>query len=220
MREVITSDAIEWLKNFEPQEGTSLLASLPDISEFPGYSLDEWKAWFLETSTLVLSKTPSQGVCIFFQSDIRVEGEWIDKGYICQKAADSLGMKTLWHKVVCRAPVGQATFGRPGYSHVLCFTHDLKIDLARSNGDVWPETGEKTWVRGMGIEVCLNIARFLKEQTPTHTLIHPFCGQGSMLAAANFFGLKAVGIERSAKRAEKARQMQLTKDGQGFREEV
>ena len=55
-------------------------------------------------------------------------------------------------------------------------------------------------------------AKFIAEQTTTRTMINPFCGEGSMLAAANIFGLEAIGIERSPKRADKARSLQIIKD--------
>ncbi len=219
-RIIHAADAISWLKDHQVVEGTSLLASLPDISEFPGYSLSEWKSWFEDTAALVLSKTPPEGVTLFYQSDIRHSGEWVDKGYLVQRAAEKLGHRLLWHKVVCRAPIGTATFGRPGYTHLLCFSQALVLDQAKSTPDVLPEMGEKTWVRGMGLEVCLELARFIKTQTATHTLIHPFCGEGLMLAAAELQGLNGVGIEKSRKRAERAQKLKLTSVGKSYQIEV
>jgi len=185
---------------------------MPDISEFPGYTLDEWKEWFVQTASLILSKCPSTGVTIFYQSDIKHEGIWVDKSYLCQKAAESLGHELLWHKIICRSPAGIATFGRPAYSHMLCFSQELKVDISKSTADVIPDLGEKTWARGMGLEACLIAARFIKEQTQSKLTINPFCGEGSMLAAANAYELIALGIERSPKRAEKAGVLTLIKD--------
>src|SRR5665648_409168 len=115
-RSVLCEDAIAWLESKEIQTGCSMVTSMPDISEFPGYSLNDWKAWFVQTASLVLSRCPSDGVTIFYQSDIKFEGTWVDKGYLCQKAVESLGHELLWHKIVCRSPAGIATFGRPSYS--------------------------------------------------------------------------------------------------------
>lgn len=185
---------------------------MPDISEFPGYTLNEWKEWFVRTATLILSKCPPLGVTIFYQSDIKHDGTWVDKSYLCQKAAESLGAELLWHKIICRSPAGIATFGRPAYSHMLCFSQELRVDISQSTADVIPDLGEKTWARGMGLEACLIAARFIKEQTQSTLMINPFCGEGSMLAAANAFDLEAVGIERSPKRAEKARTLTLAKE--------
>jgi hypothetical protein len=156
-------------------------------------------------------------VTIFYQSDIKVDGTWVDKGYLCQKAAEALGHELLWHKVICRSPAGIATFGRPSYSHMICFSKELRVEISKSTADVIPDLGDKTWQRGMGLEACLMAAKFIAEQTPSKTLINPFCGEGSMLAAANFIGLDAIGIERSPKRAEKARVLQILKENSSWK---
>ena len=215
-RSVFCEDAIAWLEAKGVQMGCSFVTSMPDISEFPGYSLNDWKTWFIQTAKLVLSRCASDGVTIFYQSDIKVNGTWVDKGYLCQQAAESLGHDLLWHKIICRSPAGIATFGRPSYSHMLCFSKELKVDISKSTADVIPDLGDKTWQRGMGLEACLIAAKFIAEQTTTKTMINPFCGEGSMLAAANTCGLDAIGIERSPKRAEKARTLKISKEKSGW----
>lgn len=216
MREVFCTDAIEWLKNFNEKQGFSFLGSLPDYSEFPTLTLEEWKNWFQETAELILSKTSPDGVTIFFQSDIKHESLWVDKSFIVQKAAEKLGHNLLWHKILCRMSPGTITFGRPSYSHMLCFSKTVRPDLGKSTADVVADIGEKTWVRGMGLEASLIASEFVLKQTQTKTLVNPFCGEGSALAAANFVGLNAIGIERSPKRAEKARVLKVSSDGKGF----
>lgn len=216
-RVVHCEDALVWLENSPVLEGCSLIASMPDISEFHGYTLAAWKEWFTKTATLVLSRTPDEGVTVFYQSDIKVDGAWVDKGYLCQKAAEVLGHELLWHKIVCRVQPGKITFGRPAYSHILCFSKGVRIhDLSNSSPDVIPETGEKTWERGMGLEACILIGKFITEHTKTKTLVHPFCGQGAMLAVANGLGLAGVGIERSPKRAELARILTVNEEWKKF----
>jgi hypothetical protein len=186
---------------------------MPDISEFPNLSLKEWQQWFFETAKLILSSTPEENVTIFYQTDIKHQGAWIDKGYLCQKAADSLDHTLLWHKVICRTRPGTATFGRPAYSHILCFSKNLRLmDLSKSTPDVIPELGEKTWERGMGLSTGLMISKFILENTSSDTIINPFCGEGSMLATGNAMGLHTIGIERSPKRAEKARLLEVSGD--------
>jgi tRNA G10 N-methylase Trm11 len=66
-----------------------------------------------------------------------------------------------------------------------------------------------TWARAMGREACDAVARFLLEQTTCRTVVDPFCGLGTMLAVANLHGLDAVGVERSTRRAERARALVL-----------
>lgn len=212
-REVFCDDAIEWLNQGHIPQDASLIASMPDISEFPKYTLTEWKEWFTSTAKLILEKTPENGVSVFYQSDIKQESIWVDKAYLVQRAAEEVGSELLWHKIVCRFPAGTITFGRPAYSHVLCFSKKFRPDLSKSTADVIPVIGEKTWERGMGLEACQMIAKFIARETQSKTLIHPFCGEGGMLAAANSHGLNAIGIERSPKRVEKARRMEISSDG-------
>ena len=210
-------DAIKWLQDSKILEGCSLVASMPDISEFHGFTLQEWKQWFVDTAKLIMSKTPADGVTIFYQTDIKVNGEWIDKGYLCQRAAEDLGHKLLWHKIICRIKPGKISFGRPAYSHIVCFSQNHRLnDLSKSTADIIPEIGDKTWERGMGLEACLMIGKFIAEQTPTKTLVHPFCGQGSMVAVANALGLSSIGIERSFKRAEMARHLAINPEWRKF----
>ncbi|MFP5459886.1 MAG: SAM-dependent methyltransferase [Bacteriovoracia bacterium] len=180
------------------------MTSLPDISEFPGIGLSEWKAWFTETARIILQSTPEDGVTIFYQSDIKLEGAWVDKASLVQKAAENLGHQQLWHKIIQRAPTGVATFGRPSYSHMLCFSQKLKLEPEHSTADVI-DRGAQLWERGMGWSAARMAAKFIKERTGSKLLINPFCGHGTMLVAAQEVGLDAIGIERSPKRAEKAR---------------
>ena len=212
-RQVFCEDAVAWLEKSPVQANCSFVASLPDISEFPSFSLTEWKNWFEETASLILSRTPDDGVAIFYQSDIKLDGEWVDKGFLCQRAAEKEGSKLLWHKIACRVPAGQASFGRCGYSHILCFSRTLKIDLASSTADVMPEIGEKLWPRGIGFESAMMIAEFVATRTTNRTIVNPFCGHGSMLAAANRVGLSAIGIERSTKRARASQEVDIQLSG-------
>jgi hypothetical protein len=53
---------------------------------------------------------------------LQVDGVWVDKGYLVQKAAEQSGHALLWHKLVARVPPGVTTFGKPSYHHMLCFS--------------------------------------------------------------------------------------------------
>lgn len=191
-------------------DNCSLVASLPDFSEFPKFNLEQWQVWFVGAAFRVMSSCPPEGVTIFFQSDVKHEGLWVDKAFLCQLAARQLGHGLLWHKVVARVPPGNPTFGRPGYSHLLCFAPALRPPLGNSTADVLPQRGRSTWSRGLGLEVCRLICRYLVKNTGTRRVVAPFCGEGLLLAVANQMGLEAVGIELSRKRAEKARNLSDT----------
>ncbi len=206
LRTIITGDAIEWLQK-EPVQapGRSFVASLPDFSEFPALSLEGWQTWFTQTAELILSRAAPDGFSIFFQTDIKHDGIWIDKAYLIQKAAEKQNNRLLFHKVFCRAPAGQTTFGKPAYSHLLAFSRDRRLEMDDSTADVIPSLGQKTWPRGMGFQASQAVVNFLRTQTPDHTIVNPFCGEGGLLALAEQYGIHSIGIEKSVKRAEKSR---------------
>jgi tRNA G10 N-methylase Trm11 len=56
----------------------------------------------------------------------------------------------------------------------------------------------------MGIDACLAACRYVLANTSTRTIVDPFCGHGTVLAAANELGLKAIGVELGRKRARRA----------------
>ncbi len=212
-RTVHHADAIHWLRDRPILDGCSIIASMPDISEFPKMNLQEWKTWFTDTAALVLSRCPDQGLALFFQTDIKRDGVWVDKGFLCQKAAELSGHELVAHKIICRAPAGITTFGRPSYSHLLCFSKSIRPEIAESLADVLPAAGETTWARGMGVKACELACKMVLKYTDTHTIVNPFCGHGTVLAVANSLGLSAIGIEHSLKRAKKAEAQTLTVAG-------
>lgn len=208
-REVHCADALAWLTARPALEGCALVTSLPDASEFPALTLDGWRRWFIDAAALVMSRCPDNSVAIFFQTDVKKDGAWVDKGFLCQKAAEQAGLAQLWHKIVCRAPPGSTTFGRAAYSHLLCFSRGVRLDLSKATPDVLPEPGENLWTRGMPVEACKAACRYVMTNTASRTIVDPFCGLGTVLAVANALGLDAIGVELSPKRARKARALQL-----------
>jgi hypothetical protein len=90
----------------------------------------------------------------------------------------------------------------------------VRAEPARSTADVIPLAGATTWTRGMGLTVCGIACRFVLEHTTTRTVVDPFCGHGTVLAVANEMGLRAVGVERSRKRAEIARALVVDSAGE------
>jgi hypothetical protein len=206
MRTVHQAEALAWLSSRGVLEGCSVITSLPDVSELQR-PLEDWKTWFRGAAVSVMQAVPRDGVALFFQTDIKWEGTWVDKGYLVSRAAEDAGLATLFHRVVCRAPPGAVTHGRPGWSHLLAFSRDVRLDLSRSLPDVLPDAGATTWTRGMGRRACELACRFVLTHTKSHTVVDPFCGHGSVLAVANHLGLEAVGVELSPKRARKARNL-------------
>ncbi|MCA9644912.1 MAG: SAM-dependent methyltransferase, partial [Myxococcales bacterium] len=148
-------------------------------------------------------------VSVFFQTDIKRDGAWVDKAYLVQRGAEAAGAALLWHKIVCRKPPGTTSFGRPAYAHLLCFSKALRISPGASSPDVLPSLGDMLWSRAMGVDACEFVCSFLLERTRCRTVVDPFCGQGTVLAVANRVGMDGIGVELSKKRVKRARNLRL-----------
>jgi hypothetical protein len=205
LREVWCEDALGWLERHAPLTGCSLITSLPDISGMPALGLAEWRDWFIAAAERVLDATPDEGVSIFYQTDIKWEGTWVDKSYLCHRAAERRGSALLWHRIICRKPPGQNNFGRPAYTHLLCYSRGVRDRAGRAYPDVLASTGAMTWSQAMGLDACRLACEYVLSHTATRRIVDPFCGIGSVLAVANALGLDAVGVEIVKKRARKAR---------------
>lgn len=184
--------------------GVCAVTSLPDVSEV-GLSLAAWRAWFLEAVRCVVDCVPAASAAVFFQSDIKRDGAWIDKGAMVIRAAEDAGARVLFHKIVCRRQPGLLTLGRPGYTHLIAVSRALKCPDALPIPDVIVDAGPQLWVRAMGVRAAGHAVRFVRDHARADTVLDPFCGVGTVLAVANALGLNAVGVDLSRKRCEQAR---------------
>jgi SAM-dependent methyltransferase len=208
-RVVHHADAIEWLRARGRIVGASVVTSLPDLSEVPRLGLAGWQRWFEDAAFLTLEAAPDEGLAIFFQTDVRHDGLWIDKGALVSRAAERAGCGLLFHRIVCRKPPGTLTFGRATYSHLLGFARVLRARADRARADVLPDAGFRPGTRSMGVRACLEACRFVGAETGTRTVVDPFCGYGTVLAVANALGLDAVGVDVSARMCRRARRLQI-----------
>ena len=204
-RTVHHGDGLEFLRRGPLPADCAIITSMPDVSELPALGFEGWRRWFIDTAELVCRTVADEAVAVFYQTDIKHDGRWIDKGHLVLCGADAAGSHPLWHKVVCRVPAGTTTFGRPAYAHLICVSRQLRLLPGASTPDVLPSLGEMTWSRAMGSEACHAAIRFLLASTACRTVVDPFCGLGSILTAANAHGLHAVGVELSRRRASRAR---------------
>lgn len=208
--DVVTGDALDWLREHPAQAGCSVVTSLPDVAEL-GVTVEAWRPWFAEAARLCLLATPDDGLTIFFQTDRRHEGRWISKAGLVLAAAAALDVPLLWHKVVLRQPAGTAILGRPGYSHLLAFSRAAVPPPDLALPDVLPDLGDVPWSHSMGTAAVALALRAIRATSPsTTTILAPFCGEGTALAVAVARGFDAVGVERNRKRAEKARRAGAT----------
>lgn len=207
-REVHCADAIAWMQARGRIPGAGAVTSLPDVSEVR-LNLPAWRAWFLGAVQLVIDSVPEESTAIFFQSDIKRDGVWIDKGSLVVRAAEDVGAQVLFHKIVCRRQPGMLTYGRPGYTHLIAVSRRRKCPDVLPIPDLVVDAGRLPWVRAMGIRAAAHAVRFARDQAGAAVIFDPFCGVGTVLAVANRLGLPAIGVERSAKRCEQARRMSV-----------
>lgn len=210
-RTVECADAIPWMQARGRIEGACAVTSLPDVSEV-NLALPAWRAWFLSAVRLVIDAVPDESAAIFFQSDIKRDGEWIDKGALVTRAAEDAGARILFHKIVCRRPAGMLTPGRPGFTHLIAVSRAMKCPDVLPIPDVIADAGGQKWVRAMGVRAAAHAVRFAKEQVGAHVIFDPFCGVGTVLAVANALGLDALGVEKARKRAEQARALRVREE--------
>ncbi len=209
-RSVVQAEALAWLEANPAAPGSSVVTSLPDLSEVPALDLDGWRAWFVGAVRRVVRWVPDDGIAIFYQSDIRHEGALIDKGYLVMRGAEEERASVLWHKIVCRKPPGTIAMGRPTYSHMIAVSHAPREVMLHPGPDVLPDAGFMPWTRAMGVAACRVACRFLREETATQLVVDPFCGRGTALAVANAMGFDALGIDLGAKRCRAARALILS----------
>lgn len=206
-RQVLQAEAVSWLAETTAAPGTSVVTSLPDVSELPQLDLEGWRTWFADAARAVLRFVPDAGAAIFYQSDIRRGGVWIDKAYLVQRAAEREGKNLLFHKIVCREPADTPIRGRPGYAHLLCFSAASLVDQRSPLPDVLGAPGFMSWSKATGEAACRLACDFLLRHTTTRLVVDPFCGQGTVLAVANALGLDALGIDISARKCRAARRL-------------
>lgn len=208
-RTILRGDALQFLADNCAEPATSVITSLPDLSELPELGYEAWRDWFVAAAQAVIRYVPVDGVAIFFQSDIRIEGTWIDKGYLVSKAAEQERAHLLWHKIVCRKAPGTIMFGRASYSHMLCFSRSERPRPTHPGPDVLADAGSMPWSKAMGVNACVLACRYLREETQTRLVVDPFCGHGTALAVANAMGFAALGVDRSARQCRAARKLTL-----------
>ncbi len=207
-REVHCADAMPWMKERGVIAGACAVTSLPDVSEV-NLPLERWRSWFLDAVALVIESIPAESAALFFQSDIKREGEWIDKGALVARAAQDAGAKILFHKIVCRRPPGMLTMGRPGFTHLIAVSRAMKCPDVLPIPDVIVDAGRQPWVRAMGVRAAGYAVQFARDQVKARIVFDPFCGVGTVLAVANAMGLNAIGVEKARKRAEQSRKLQV-----------
>ncbi len=192
-RTVICREALAWLEEQTVLEG-HVIASLPDITEV---DLEAWRRqqacdqpnpkrdsnnagqnqtvtiyrnWYRDTVALILSRLAPRAVAIFYMSDGRHDGSWLDKSYIAQQAAEASECHLLFHKIALfdsdlAALSRTQGKGRPKYSHLLAFCHTACADESWFDAAGTPDIfarGEMDWARAMGDAACVTACALVR----------------------------------------------------------
>jgi hypothetical protein len=213
------ADAIGWMLAAGRIAGASIITSLPDVSELPSLGFDGWRRWFVDAAALSMECASDDGVAIFFQSDIRHRGVWVDKGALVSEAATRTGMTLMFHKIVCRLPPGTLTSGRASYAHLLGFGRTARPPR-RATPDVLADGGFRPGRKAMGVNACQEACEVVRRDTTNRTVIDPFCGWGTVLAVANALGLSAIGVDHSERMCRRARSLTIDLAAPGAGEAV
>eukprot|EP00927_Polykrikos_kofoidii_P053689 TRINITY_DN48254_c0_g1_i1.p1 TRINITY_DN48254_c0_g1~~TRINITY_DN48254_c0_g1_i1.p1 ORF type:complete len:385 (-),score=51.66 TRINITY_DN48254_c0_g1_i1:37-1161(-) len=234
-REVVCSDAIQWLKTpGVVHRGALVFTSLPDVSEVREFAptVEAWEAWFVDAVKHVLLALPPGGLAVFYQTDIRIPGRGqVSKSFAVLRAAAELGSGATaslrWHKIVHFENVDKAAQNSATvkYTHLMCFCRDdgetsqakeFVDDTVGEFGGLIPDIvgrGQKPWgiknaARCMGAGVVYTVLNAAIKRLPqVDTVIDPFCGAGTVLAVSNALGLHAIGVDISPRRVKQAKSL-------------
>jgi len=106
----------------------------------------------------------------------------------------------------------------PTFSHLLAFSGPRGGVTARAERCSIPDVfdrGDMVWARATGFVAAQKVCQWLQHELLVSSILDPFCGSGTILAAANHTGLAAIGVEINAKRARHALVMQVCRDAEG-----
>ncbi len=65
------------------------------------------------------------------------------------------------------------------------------------------------WPKAIGVDAAVLGVRFLRDVVGQTKVVDPFCGLGTILAAANALGLEAEGVDLSAQKVDRASRLTL-----------
>jgi hypothetical protein len=210
-RTIHHGDAIAWLASAGVLPGAAMVTSIPDVSEV-GLSLEQWRPWFVNAARACVRAIEDHQVALFFQTDIKKSGVWIDKSMLITRALEDEGAALLFRKVICRKPPDTISLGRPAYTHLLCASRVLRPKEPAAIPDVISDPGPQVWTRAMGIHAAALAVRFVKKHTSATCIVDPFCGHGTLPAVANALGMDAIGVELNRKRVSIARALTVDLD--------
>jgi DNA methylase len=186
-RTVINADATDFLR--DAKSFPAVVTSLPDAEE-TNMELPKWREWFIGCVKTIAAKTDTYA--IFYQTDRKADGVLHSKAALVFKAAELAGANVVWHKIVLRRQPGGIDLFRPGFTHLICLSKKGKS--GKATADVF-ERGKMIYDNSMGLNAARVALGFIKDVGKTLLIVDPFCGRGTILAAAEKMGMDSVGVD-------------------------
>ena len=90
-RVIHCGDGIAFLARGRLPEDHAIITSLPDHGELPQLGVDGWRRWFVETVAACCNAIADEAVAIFYQTDVKHDGRWIDKGHLVMSGVEAAG---------------------------------------------------------------------------------------------------------------------------------
>lgn len=205
-RLVLCQDAVPWLLS-HPNAGP--VVTSPPGAEM-GPDVPTWAAWFREALDACLVAAGEDHPAVFYVTDQKHAGALLSKAWMVFAAADRAGRAVLWHKIALRRDVGKTDIHRPTYCHVIAVGSPRCGSGFSVPGSAVPDViqgGARAYNNGMGIEAA-RLAVLYAGRFGT-TVLAPFCGHGTVLAAAEEKGLRSVGIDNDPAACRIAETLQL-----------
>lgn len=174
---------------------------MPDAEEI-GKSIVAWESWFIDAAIRSIALTNAESVTIFYQTDRKVEGRVVSKAGLLFQAAQAGGTRILWHKICLRRDVGAIDLRRPGFSHLVAFSKAGRPGAA--SPDVF-QPGRCAYENGIPVHVAVFSVAFAGGSGSL--IIDPFCGRGTIPAAAEAMGFAAIGVDIDPEQCRLAKSM-------------
>lgn len=202
-RTILCTDAVSWLMNNNDDFEGSVFCGIPDIQDINLFAkktqgilcrAKEYETWFVNVIQAIFRRIRKGQCAIFSQTDFKVIDEegmvayWMDKSYLCSKIAETYGFTLLWHKIALGSDIGSTSY-RPSFTHLLCYGNNVPFHSSMFQTPDVIERGHMTWPKATGLEACILAVAFLKHVVNTQLIINPFCGHGTIVAVANYFGM-------------------------------
>jgi len=214
-------DAVNWILDSDAPLAGSVFTGIPDIKDIPSFNNMKnatalqrtagYLSWCTELLDGIFQRLAIGQVAIFNVTDAKVmtaSGDitcWVDKSHLCSLSASKHQCNLLWHKIAINSEQqGSRSSYRPSFTHLLCYGKRIEYRLSQfQTPDVF-DRGTMGWAKAIGMDACIMGVAFLCRVIRTPLVIDPFCGHGTILAVANYFGLPSLGVEICVRRARQA----------------